>query len=511
VNAAVYCRVSTDLQEKQGGSLPTQAEACLAKAREVGYETSEEYIIKESFTGASLDRPGLDKVRQWVRDREIEAVICYEPDRMARDFVILMVLTNEFEKAGVELVFVTQSSGKTPEDRMLFGMKGLFAEYERTKILDRTQRGRIARARQGKLPGGPGSQLYGYDYLGGKRQVNEQAELVRSIFRWFTEERLAIGSIASRLASLHIPSPSSNAYWSKAQIAKMLKNRAYIGETRIVFKVGRQEVDLPDATPAIISRPVFDQAQTQLKRNKELSSRNMKRDYLLRGYVFCQRCGRRYTGAVRRSTKGNRVKVTRNYRCGRQFDISSPTRCSNRIWSAKNLEAMVWEQVESVLSSPETVLSGIRAIEDDAMQENFLEQELRQTNSRLKGLDKEQEQLLQWALKGFPEETVVAENKRINHHRVELTQRRAELENHIETAKQATVNIQGVKESCKLVGENLTELSLENKRLALEALNIKIWIDGENVKLEGAIPITEGVIATTQLLQRLSLAHPHFL
>ena len=88
---------------------------------------------------------------------------------------------------------------------------------------------------------------------------------------------------------------------------------------------------------------------------------------------------------------------------------------------------------------------------------------------------------------------------------------RVELENHIETAKQATINIQGIKEACKLVGGNLTKLSLENKRLALEALNIKIWIDGENVKLEGVIPITEGVIATTRLQQHLSPAHPHFL
>ena len=85
---------------------------------------------------------------------------------------------------------------------------------------------------------------------------------------------------------------------------------------------------------------------------------------------------------------------------------------------------------------------------------------------------------------------------------------RVELENHIETAKQATINIQGIREACELVKKNLTELSFENKRIAFEALNIKIWIDGENIRIERVIPITKGVIATTQLLQHLSLAHP---
>ena len=101
---------------------------------------------------------------------------------------------------------------------MLFGLKGLFAEYERAKILDRTQRGRLARAYEGKLPGGLASQLYGYDYAKGKRHVNpEREQVVCSIFRWFTEERLSIGAIIFRLASMGVLSPSGKDYWNKPQ------------------------------------------------------------------------------------------------------------------------------------------------------------------------------------------------------------------------------------------------------------------------------------------------------
>ncbi len=91
----------------------------------------------------------------------------------------------------------------------------------------------------------------------GGSTYQEYAEIVHSIFRWFTEDRLPIGSIVSQLASCRIPSPSGNLYWSKAQIAKLLKNRSYIGETLIKFKASQEQVELPDATPAIIDKQVF--------------------------------------------------------------------------------------------------------------------------------------------------------------------------------------------------------------------------------------------------------------
>jgi len=418
-----------------------------------------------------------------------------------------MVLANEFEQGGAELNFVTQPTGKKPEDKMLFGMKGLFAEYERAQILDRTQRGRLVRAHQGKLPGGLSSRLYGYDYLDGKRYINqEKAEIVQRIFNWFTEDKLPIGSIVSRLAAYHITSPSGNAYWSKTYIVNLLKNRAYIGETSIVFKASQEQVELPDATPAIIDKPVFNQAQVQLQANKELALRNTRREYLLRGYVYCQRCGRRYAGASRKTTKGNRIIASRNYRCGRQFDPSPSSRCKNRIWSADNLEAIAWRQVENVLSSPETVLAGIRTIESKAEQGDSIREELNKVNEHLKTLGREQEQLLQWAIRGFPEETIDKENERINQYRHELEQQRAKLEDYIATVKQMDVDIQGIKEACELVRNNLTELSFENKRLALEALSIKIRIDGEDINIEGSIPISDGSIVTTQSPRHLSLA-----
>ncbi len=135
-------------------------------------------------------RPALTELRELAKSGQIDAVVAYDPDRLSRNFVHLMVLANEFEQQGIELSFVTQNVGRTLEDRMLFGMKGLFAEYERTKIRERTMRGMIARAKSGRLTGGKSTRLYGYLYLPGKGvgegkryEKEEEANCVREMFR----------------------------------------------------------------------------------------------------------------------------------------------------------------------------------------------------------------------------------------------------------------------------------------------------------------------------------------
>ena len=82
--AGIYCRVSTEDQAREGTSLDTQLEACLLKAREAGYEVSDELIFRESFSGLTLQRPRLSELRAKANSGEIDALIVYTPDRLAR-------------------------------------------------------------------------------------------------------------------------------------------------------------------------------------------------------------------------------------------------------------------------------------------------------------------------------------------------------------------------------------------------------------------------------------------
>ena len=183
--AAIYCRVSTEDQEREGTSLDSQLEACQEKAKELGYEVPPDNIIREVFSGLTLERPALTKLRDWARQREIGGVIAYSTDRLSRDPVHLLLLAEEFERAHVELILVTEPLDNSLEGQLLGFVRGWANKVEALKIRERTVRGKRSRALGGKLPGASHARLYGYLYIPGKaigegiRYINEEEEIIK--------------------------------------------------------------------------------------------------------------------------------------------------------------------------------------------------------------------------------------------------------------------------------------------------------------------------------------------
>jgi len=485
MKAAIYCRVSTE-DQADNYSIPTQKEAIH------NYAVEHDMTIINEFTdpgvsGSILDRPALSELRELVRSGQVDAVISFEPDRLSRDFVQLMVLANEFEQQGVELHFVTQSVGKTPEDKMLFGMKGLFAEYERTKILERTQRGIRERVKSGKFPSGIRARLYGYDYSSseGTRYINEdEAKRVRDIYKWLAEGN-TLNGITYELRQLGIPTPSGKDYWIRSTVHKILTNEGYTG------KVSYYSHEL--TYPAIIEPDLFHQVQEKLERNKQLSSRNGKVKYLLRGHIICSRCGRKYWGYSRWCNGAPDKSNQRYYYCMGRRKIITPHKCDNRGYQADYLETAVWKKVEEALSSPQVILAELERRKNRPNLIDSTKDELNDIDKRLEEIDREQERLLSWAMKGFPEETIIKENERINQYRAELHNRKAELESRVVEATEEDVNLERVVDFCHLASQNLKDFIFEDRRLALSALSIEVHIDGDDISLTGAIPVGDTV------------------
>jgi len=382
----------------------------------------------------------------------------------------------------VELLCVAEPIEHGPIGELLSYVRGWASRREADKIKERTSRGRKARIASGKLANGKASYLFGYDYIPGRgegkgiRRVNdEQAQIVKDIFNWFTEECLPLDGVIYRLRDLCIPSPTGNSTWARATVYKMFTNSAYRGL-------------MGEATPAIIDPETFIKAGIRLKRNRELALRNVKREYLLRGYLFCRHCGRRYQGAVKRYQTREGMKEYQYYRCSSSFKIN-PSPCPNHSWKAEYLENLIWREVEAALSNSNVILAGIEALRAEANKADSQLEELAMIEARLIELDKEQQQLLQWALKGFPEETIIKENDRVNRDREGLKQREVEVKARIESARQAQVDADSISEAVKLVKANLVGLSLETKRLALEALSIRVNLGSEGITIEGAVPI----------------------
>ncbi|MFC1917962.1 recombinase family protein [Chloroflexota bacterium] len=512
MKAAIYCRVSTDNQEREGTSLKTQLENCLTYCQGKGYDVS--YRFSEAYSGLSFERPDLDKLRELVRAEAIDVVVCYSLDRLTRDPGHGVIITQELEKHRITLEAVTEDVDNTELGKLISYIRGYASKLEAEKIRERTMRGKRARAREGRMSGAFHT-TYGYDYIpvsqknGGRRVINEtEASCVRQIYQWLVNEGLSTIAITYRLISRGIPTKNGK-MWGKQAVRLILTNLAYTGRTYAFttangkqFNKPKSEwIEIPGVTPAIISQELFDAAQKQLHVNRQRASRNTKYEYLLRGHVFCKLCGRRFSGwASGGRIEGQRKLVTR-YRCAGKSKLEAPfNKCESKSWRADKLEDMVWQQIKHVLSNPDLIIIQIEKQRQDANQLSVFEAELERIERQLRTVDREQHQLLQWALKDFPVDQVEAENRRLNRAKETLKAQKTELEAQLKASHEAVINVPDLERVIGDIQKRLPDLDFEGKRLALDMLGITVRLDGQTVEISGTIPIEKDAIATTQSL-----------
>jgi site-specific DNA recombinase len=327
--AAIYARVSTDRQESQQ-TVDSQLDALRRAAEEGGYEVLEEYVfVDENYSGSRLDRPSLERLRDLASEGAFEAVFIYSPDRLARQYAYQVVVTEELQKTGCEVVFLNHAFGQSPEEQMLLQIQGVFAEYERALIRERTRRGRLFAARQGRVNWRVAP--YGFRVVRKTQTTPQQllvdeteAEVVRQMYRWLVEEELTSYAIAKRLRERAVPTRKNGKLgWAQSTVIEILRDPTYKGEayynrTRATdAKRPRMEIGYKDLRPgngrgraerpreewipvriaAIVDPETWDLAQEQLKKNRERATcNNKKHRYLLRSLLICGHCGRRMIG-----------------------------------------------------------------------------------------------------------------------------------------------------------------------------------------------------------------------
>jgi len=506
VNAAIYCRVSTDNQEQEGTSLQTQLEACLNYCQDRGYDVA--YRFSETYSGLTLERPKLDELRDLVRNERVDLVVVYCLDRLSRDPVHGVIIIEELEKHHVTLEAVTESVDSSEVGKLITYIRGFASKLEASKIRERTMRGKRARALAGRIPGGGSSKIYGYDYAKGRRTVNEvEASWVRQMYQWLVNEGLSTNAITYRLRAHDAPTKFGKV-WSRRSVQAILKNPAYTGKT-YVFTTGKggkqftrpQEdwIEIPDTTPAVISQELYEAAQKQLRVNQDKSLRNCKHEYLLRGHLRCRQCGRSYVGGITTSAQYGKRYIQRYYRCtGRQKISSSVELCRNKGWSANKLESMVWAELQSYLSDRDLIIAQLEKQRQDVNQLGVFDAELERIERQLKAVDREQRRLLQWALKDFPESQVEAENRRLNKSRETLTAQKAELETQIKTSRDAVISVPKLESFVERMQDRISTLDFEGKRQVLDMLGITVWLDGKTVEITGVIDPEDVAIAHTQ-------------
>ncbi len=234
MRAAIYARVSTDRQGRDQ-TIDSQLDALRRWAAAHGHELKDEHIyIDEGYSGARLDRPALDRLRDAAREGEFDVVAVYSPDRLARRYAYQVLLLEELRKAACEVEFIERPISDDPHDQLLLQIQGAIAEYERAVLAERFRRGKLQKARAGQWVAGQAP--YGYRYVPkrdgvpGHLEVDEaEAEVVRMLYRWLIDERMTVRQILKRLAAGPWRPRNGKRLWSNAVVHRILSDPLYTG------------------------------------------------------------------------------------------------------------------------------------------------------------------------------------------------------------------------------------------------------------------------------------------
>ena len=390
--AALYARVSSEKQA-EAGTIESQVAAVLERAARdgVGIEP-EARFIDDGHSGATLVRPALERLRDAAAAGGVDRLYVLCPDRLARSYPYQMLLVDELQRCGVDLVFVNRELGKTAEDRLLLEVQGVIAEYERAKIVERCRRGKLHAARTGSVSA-LGGAPYGYRYVpgipgAGAAQYNihlQEATIVRQMFHWVGVERASISRVCEGLKNQGILSPRGRGRWDRTSVWAVLRNPAYKGQAafgktrtgpaRPRLRGGRNRHEQPRngqscyevpagqwisiPVPAIVEEELFEAVHRQLEENRR-RARERRRGacYLLQGLVVCKCCGYAYYGR-KLGLRSGKSTLRRHgyYRCGGTdaHRFGGHRVCSNRQVRQDLLDEAVWNDVRSFLADPARV------------------------------------------------------------------------------------------------------------------------------------------------------------
>jgi site-specific DNA recombinase len=520
-SAVIYARTSTELQEQEK-TIQSQIQAVLDYAKQNEYEVIEQYL-DDGWSGTLLARPALDKLRDDAAKKIFNSVLIYDPDRLARKYAYQALVLEELEDKGIEVVFLNRPKAESPEDKILQGFQGLFAEYERTKILERTRRGKLHKARSGFIIGNepPDGLIYipKTKTTPAHYEINkERAEIIKLIMGWVANDGCSLTELRRRLYKDKILTVGGKYNWQNSTLSRLLRNETYAGTTywnktisivpekpleegkyKRVKKSSRKSKPradwIPIKVPAIIDEELFLRVQDQLKKNFFFSKRHQKYQYLLSGILFCGSCGSRYTGAG--CSRGYRYyRDTNRIRC-----FPEEKTCNQGSVSANRIEALVWDKISELLNNPKLMMEQLNKLQEKQKNEFSVTVKKGLEIDTQIGKIKFQEQRL---LDAYRQEVITIEQfkeqmGKVNEGKDKLEESKAII---LKQPEQEIITItpEMIKQYCQLVVKKLPEITFEQKQQLLRLLVDKVILKDKEVTIQGIIPAVEALKDDSQSL-----------
>ena len=412
-SAILYARVSTDEQARSGFSLAQQMEALRDYAASEGYEVLEE-VSDPGQSGASLERPGMDRVRDLVASLGyggVCVVLAQDRDRIAREPAYHYLLRQEFEEFGTRIRALNDRGDESPEGELTDGILDQLAKYERAKFAQRSRRGMLRKAREAGVCSKP---PYGFRVRpdGSGLEVSERdLAMVGKVFR-LAAEGFGLHAIQNRLYHEGVLSPTGKPLWDIQMIKKLVGNDAYkphtFGEvsdlvssevaatldpnevygvqwynrqkttTRTVsepdgnggrryrksrtfqWRPREEWIAIPIELGSHLARDLVDQARAAFEASKGHTRKHLAREWELRGLMRCS-CGSKIGTRSARDKRGNPYHY---YVCRRRGAAKKAHGCVQQSIRAEPVEAEIWGFISGLLKEPERIHAGMEKLID---------------------------------------------------------------------------------------------------------------------------------------------------
>jgi site-specific DNA recombinase len=415
--AVLYARVSTDEQARSGYSLAQQIEALRDHAAAEGYEVLEE-VQDPGQSGASLERPGMDRVRDLVAAGGVSLVLAQDRDRFAREPAYHYLLRREFDEYETKICALNDRGDESPEGELTDGILDQLAKFERAKTAERTRRGKLRKAREGKVVGTHAAR-YGFKFNATKDayEVNEaEMEVVRRIFCMVGAEGESLRAVSNTFEREGLPTPKRAKHWNRSFFRACIRDDVYrphsFEEVRAVvapavaarlhpdrsyglwwfnrlghkvrqvsepsangrryrkthdwYQKPKEEwiaVPVPDSG---IPREVVEAARAAIEGNRRPARAGRRFWELTGGIARCGECGWTMCATHSTSTKRGRVYAYDYYRCSNRDRYGLEACTNSHKPRADKLEPEVWDFVSNLLKTPDLLQAGLeRLIEEE--------------------------------------------------------------------------------------------------------------------------------------------------
>lgn len=491
VKVALYVRVSTEDQAREGFSLKAQKDLLRKYAKDKSYEIVKEYE-DGGFSGTIYERPALQELLQDARDAKFNMLLVYKFDRFFRKNKYFLNVIDELEGLGVTIRSVTEPfDSSTHYGKFMLSVFGGLAELERNTIIERSRLGRQRRYREGYYSGATPTK-YGYSYVKKRKKIRiseQEAEVVRFIFNEYIKPDSSLVKVTRKLRELGYKTKSGRPFESD-RVHDILRSSIYTGtwyanQFSADKELQKRENWIAIKVPKIIDQPVFDAAQQLLEQRRTYVRREMKYDYLLQGMITCGSCGCTVKGtADKQMTVKNGKRygpyLKLYYRCTHFMKniLQKKISCSLRYVQALVLEKVVWKKIEDILENPGLVAEAIESKQGlkEKDRQHFTK-ELLKAESRLKRLDTEEQRLIEaYRHSVITLQQLQNQLRDVKTTREDLKRMAEELQLKVNSSDPKQDVTQAVDYIAK-VKKGIGKFSFETKRKSLQLLNTKIILN----------------------------------